>query len=123
MLISKYPFEGEKLLDPHEVIQNVIKIAGAWKKDMRAGKAKRGRIQIVIGSPGISGMEATDSVGKIELQSWADKVSETLPRCALHNDVIDIGDRDVVFDRDSEEYFCCENAYSLEMERREKDLI
>ena len=110
-------------MDPHEATDYAIKIAAEWKKDMRVGKAKIGRIQIVIGSPGISGIESTDPVGKIELKTWADKISSTLPRCAFHGDVIDISDRDVVCDRDFEQYFCDQNAYELEMERREKELL
>jgi len=123
MFKPKYRDEGSPILDPHEAVQTALKIAALWKADMRAGKIKQGIILITAGSPGLTGIEADEALGKIALLAWADKKAAALPHCAFHGDIIDIADRDTIFIREEEEFYCCQNAYELAQEAWAKEIV
>jgi hypothetical protein len=104
MLVPKYAGEGEEYTDPIKAVEAALEIAEQWRK-----ACPDKTINIAHGCTGGNTLPFEgDEVAR--LKAWAQKLHESLPRCAKCGEILDEKETYTLLDDPFEDKFCSEHC-------------
>jgi len=116
MLCAQFAGEGETYVDPRDALEAAISIREAWKtfEHGRGSKVNPDEIRIECGFTGGYTLPFASYETDAELRAWAEKETESLPRCDWCGEIIE-GESYWYESFDDEEFcseFCAEERYA-----------